>query len=202
MKPVFVFDAYKTIVDCPEWDRLKKEDPEVRALFLKFQADRATWSAPFMAKMDEYIAKGKVGAVQVPGTRETLEQLNSMGALAVYSTATKQSLPVLLESAGLADLFSDSHLIIPVERLDNIPKTSPQGFQRLDGYLRQHSFALQTYTDDEVSVINAALGSGIIPEIPSRLSGFYHLDRTSGLLKAESRLEGYKRIGRLDQMLT
>lgn len=201
MKPVFTFDAYKTIVDCPEWDRLKQEDSDVRELFQKFQADRARWSIPFMAKMDEYIARGIVGAVQVPGTRETLERLSEMGALAVYSTATEQSLPVLLESAGLGDLFPDTRLVIPVERLDNIPKTSPQGFRALDMYVRGLGFMPATYTDDEASVIMAAMESGVqFSGIQSESIGLYHLDRNSALMTPEPKGR-YHQIQTLNQML-
>ncbi len=199
MIPVFAFDAYKTIVDCPSWDRLKQEDPEVRELFEQFQSDRATWSRPFMAKMDEYIAQGKVGGVEVPGTVDALEQLAAAGSLAVYSTATEKSLPILLETAGLGHLFRDHRLVIPVERLDNIPKTSPVGFQKLDAYLKHLGFKLQAYVDDELAVISAGLQAGIsFPE--DALSGFYHLDRNADLQTRESGKE-YTRISKLGHMI-
>jgi len=195
MKPIFVFDAYKTLADCPDWDRIKETDPNVMELAKKWYADRKTWNDAFLAKFDEYCAQGKIISHEIPGTRKVLEQLVGQGALCVYSSATEDSLPAMLEQSGLIDLFPDRRLVIPASRIGNMPKTYPEAFRLLNEYLKREGFEITTYTDDGADIIEAAIKS------QAPIQRIYHLDRKAKGLAGPEQKDGYVRIASLDQML-
>lgn len=99
----------------------------------------------------------------------------------------------MMEQSGLSDLVTDSRLVIPLGRLENIQKTDPRAFALLKQYLTENGFAIQTYIDDTPDIVLAAVKSEVgIPRI-------YHVDRKAGLSAAEPK-DGYIKIASLDKM--
>ena len=195
MRPVFVFDSFKTILKCDAWDQKVEADPRLRQLQQAWIDAGRPLSHPFLDEGEGAIERGEVRAEAYPETRHVLEKISTIGAIAAYSSNSEGALNAMLRQAGLIDIFHDEGLIIPASRLNGLPKEDPAAFVALDHYLRDRSLLMMAYADDILDIVRAAIKSNT----PS-ISGIYHVDRKSGLLSAEAK-PGYLRIGRLDQML-
>ncbi len=178
-----------TLIEAPAWNSLKETDPTVRAVAEEHRLRRSPeTSARIIGLLDGYIAQGVVAVQAIPGTREALETIAQRGVLGVYSTSPKQRTLDTLPKVGYRDLF-DADIVIPQQDLDNIPKTEPAAFNLLERYLRSRQFVITAYTDDNESIIQAAVRSGAsIPRI-------YHLNRT--LESPEQQRKGYSCISSL-----
>ncbi len=194
MKPVFMFDVYKTLVDCPGWESYLNETPALKQLEQNWLKDRAQYQEAYARAFDTAVEEGKCEARAYEEVRRVLGQFYSRGAMGVYSSGSKNFIFQMLESSGLRSLFSDEKLILSTaDDLRVAAKDTPIAFQTLNRYLNAQAFGMQSYVDDSEKIVKAAVASG------AGIGCVYHVDRSSGGKGIEK--EGYRVIGSLDGML-
>ena len=191
MKDAYVLDVWETLVDTPEWGVLLKEDPELNAL-----SERAKTDVPSKRRLVEiFDAKAQAGEltrVEVPDTRSVLERLASKGSLVAFSSGSNFTNQALLEAAGFKDYFDPSMIISDADTL-KVSKADPTAYKSLADYLQTHDLKPILFVDNTERNVAAAGKSGIIPSL-------YHFDRTASGLLVPQQMDGYTKIGNLNQM--
>jgi hypothetical protein len=192
MKPVFMFDVYKTLVDCPGWETYLAQTPALKQLEQDWLRDRAQYQEAYMRAFDVAVEQGKCNVYAYEEVRLVLGHFYNRGAIGVYSSGSKKCIFQMLESAGIKDLFSNTELILSLDDLRVGAKDTPEAFQTLHRYLAAHSFEMKSYVDDSEKIVKAVVRSG------AAIERVYQVNRShvgTGLQK-----EGYSVISSLDQM--
>lgn len=193
-KEALMFDAFQTLVEYVDFEKVLEGDAKLKEKRRRFHENRAEHADAYMAALDERLGDGRIQTRALPGVKSVLGRLAEQGyALGVYSSSSERSLPIMMEQAELMDVFADRRLLIPVERLGNVPKTDPNAAWALFGYVVGTGYKPEAMVDDELKII-AALAQAKTP-IPR----LYHLDPKSGLVIPEWR-DNHFRIASLDQM--
>jgi len=193
MQSTFVFDIYQTLVDYPNWEQLKKTDPHLQSIIQKYKNDKIAMKKALLPEFDKAIVAGKIYGIQTENAKKVLEQLASIGQLAIFSTGTENVIRTMLEQSGLIYLFDNQKLLVPCERMGNTSKKEPLAYSLLEKYLAGIGFAMKTYTDDDGEMASAAADSGIKAVV-------YHFDRKSKLIEPKKE-ERIIRISNLKQIL-
>jgi len=194
MSNAFVLDVFETLADCPGWADLVASDIQLQKLNEASKSDPDS-KTKLVAIFDDKVAKGEIASIEVPGTRQVLEQLASKAALVAYSSGTMDSINGMLEQSGLMGYFPDENLRISDTETLGTRKSTTDGYTRLKSHLGKKGLSIGLFVDNtEKNVVAAVQSDTGIPSI-------YHFDRKASGLFVPKQMDGYQKIGSLDQMM-